>query len=39
MHDIDAIDIEIIKLLSKDGRRSSREIAFALNLHPATVQR
>ncbi|MCX8126744.1 MAG: Lrp/AsnC family transcriptional regulator [Dehalococcoidia bacterium] len=39
MNNIDATDTEIIKLLSKDGRRSSREIAFSLNLHPATVQR
>lgn len=39
MSNIDATDAEIIKLLSKNGRRSSREIAFNLNLHPATVQR
>jgi Lrp/AsnC family transcriptional regulator for asnA, asnC and gidA len=36
---LDATDIEIIKSLAKDGRRSSRELALQLGLHPSTVQR
>lgn len=36
---IDDTNIEIIKLLAEDGRRSSRGIAFQLGLHPSTVQR
>lgn len=36
---IDATNIEIIKSLARDGRRSSRDLAFQLGLHPSTVQR
>jgi len=36
---LDATNIEIIKSLAKDGRRSSRELALQLGLHPSTVQR
>jgi Lrp/AsnC family transcriptional regulator for asnA, asnC and gidA len=35
---LDAVDIEIIRLLQADGRRSYAEIASVLNLSPSSIQ-
>ena len=39
MHDLDAIDIEILRLLQQDGRISNAELAQHVSLAPPTVLR